>query len=175
MFDGKRIPSGEGFARSWLPIHSGFGRNVDVKITALILALLLGSAFSAVAYDPAKQPLPADPGTAYELGRVHIHNGDMERAFLHFRLAVAEDPEDFRAHTLMGYSLRHLGRLDEAISAYNRALAVNPVHAEAVEYRGVAHLLRGNRVAAMRDYQKLVALRSPLAEDLKKLIDESEK
>lgn len=146
-----------------------------MKILVYVLALLLGSALSAFAYDPAKQPPSVDPDSAYELGRVHIHNGDMQKAFLHFRLAVAEDPENFRAHTLMGYSLRHLGRLDEAISAYSKALAVNPAYAEAIEYRGIAHLLRGNRVAAMRDYQKLVLLRSPLAEDLKKLIDESGK
>ena len=144
-----------------------------MKIAAFVLALLVGSVFSVSAYDPAKQPLPVDPHSAYELGRVHIHNGDMERAFLHFRIAVAEDPENFRAHTLMGYSLRHLGRLDEAIAAYNKALAVKPTYTEAIEYRGIAHLLQGNRVAAMRDYQKLVLLRSPLADDLKKRIDES--
>lgn len=146
-----------------------------MKIPVCVLALLLGSALSAFAYDPAKQPPVVEPDSAYELGRVHVHNGDMEKAFLHFRRAVVEDPEDFRAHTLMGYSLRHLGRLDEAIAAYSKALAVKPTYAEAIEYRGMAYLLRGNRVAAMRDYQKLVLLRSPLAEDLKKLIDESGK
>ncbi len=75
----------------------------------------------------------------------------------------------------MGYALRHLDRLDEAVAAYDKALRVNPKYAEALEYRGVAHLLRGNRAAAMRDYQKLVLLRSPLAEDLRKRIDESGK
>lgn len=146
-----------------------------MKIFVYVLALLLGSALFAFAYGPAKQPLPVDPDSAYELGRVHIHNGDTQKAFSHFRLAVVEDPKNFRAHTLMGYSLRHLSRLDEAISAYSKALAVNPKYAEAIEYRGIAYLLQGNRVAAMRDYQKLVLLRSPLAEDLKKLIDESGK
>lgn len=146
-----------------------------MQIAALIFAILLGSILSASAYDPAKQPLSINPDSAYELGRVHIHNGDMKQAISYFRRAVTADPENFRAYTLMGYSLRHLGHLDEAIAAYDKALSVNPTYAEAIEYRGIAHLSRGNRLAAVRDYQKLVLLRSPLAEDLKKLIDESKK
>ncbi len=146
-----------------------------MKIAPLVLVLLLGAAVSASGYDPAKQPSPENPGSAYEMGRVRVHRGDMQGAFLLFRQAVAENPRDFRAHTLMGYALRHLGRVEEAILAYDKALAVNPAYAEAVEYRGIAHLLRGNRAAAMRDYRRLVLLRSPLAEDLKKAIDESGK
>ncbi len=146
-----------------------------MKTAALVLALLLGAASHAAAYDPAKNPLPENPASAYELGRVRLHEGDMQTAFTYFRQAVAENPGDFRAHTLMGYTLRHLGRLDEAVSAYGRALAVNPEYAEAIEYRGIAHVLRGDRAAAARDYQRLVLLRSPLAEDLKKHIDESGK
>lgn len=146
-----------------------------MKIAPLVLVLLLGAAVSAWGYDPAKHPPPENLGSAYEMGRVHVHRGDMGGAFLLFRQAVAENPRDFRAHTLMGYALRYLGRLDEAIAAYNKALAVNPAYAEAVEYRGIAHLLRGDRAAAMRDYRQLVLLRSPLAEDLKKAIDESGK
>lgn len=146
-----------------------------MKIAALALVLLLGAAPSAGAYDPSKRPLPEHPASAYELGRVRLHDGDMRGALSHFRRAVAANPADFRARTLMGYALRHLGRLEEAVAAYDGALAVKPDYAEAVEYRGIAHLLRGDRAAAARDYRKLVLLRSPLAEDLKKRIDGSGK
>ena len=146
-----------------------------MKTAALTFALLLCTVVSSLAYDPAKQPLATSPDSAYEKGRVHIHNGEMKREVQYFRLAVDADPKNFRAYTLMGYSLRHLDLRDEAVAAYDKALAVNPAYAEAIEYRGITQLLRGNRLAAMRDYRKLVLLGSPLAEDLKKLIDDSGK
>ncbi|MBT3350647.1 MAG: tetratricopeptide repeat protein [Nitrospinaceae bacterium] len=71
----------------------------------------------------------------------------------------------------MGYSLRHAGRISEAIAAYNRAVEINPGYAELREYRGKAYVLAGNMPAAMSDYRTLVAMGSPLAEALKVAID----
>lgn len=142
-----------------------------MKTAALAFVLLIGLTLSAYAYDPTKEPKPADPASAYERGRAQIHKGNWERAAALFRQAVAENPQDHRAYTLLGYSLRHAGRLDEAIAAYDRALALNPAYEEALEYRGIAYVIAGNREAAMRDYRALVRLGSPEAEGLKKAID----
>ena len=46
---------------------------------------------------------------------------------------------------MLGYSLRRMGRLPEAIEAYDRALAINPKFGQALEYRGIAHLKAGNQ------------------------------
>ena len=54
----------------------------------------------------------------------------------------------------------------EAIAAYNKALSIKPDYAPALEYRGVAHVMAGNKAAALADLQKLKSLGSPLAEDL---------
>jgi tetratricopeptide (TPR) repeat protein len=72
---------------------------------------------------------------------------------------------------MLGYSLRRMGRLPEAIEAYDRALAINPNFGQALEYRGIAHLKAGHREAALRDHQSLVHLGSPMAADLKEAID----
>ena len=71
---------------------------------------------------------------------------------------------------MLGYSLRQAGRYEEAIGAYNRSLSLKPDFAEALEYRGEAFLKMGNRKAAMKDYNAILRLGSPFAEDLKKAI-----
>lgn len=144
-----------------------------MKIAALALLLAALIALPAGAYDPARHPKPTAPGSAYELGRLRLHAGDWEGAAALFRRAIAENRIDHRAYTLLGYSLRHLGRLKEAIAAYDEALRINPVYAEALEYRGVAHALAGDRAAAMRDHGRLLRLNPHLAEDLKRAIDQA--
>ena len=138
---------------------------------ALVLSLVFAS--SALAYEPSAYPRPDPNGSAFERGRIQIHQGHWDRAARLFGQAVAEDSENFKAYTLLGYSLRHAGRLSEAIAAYNRAVEINPGYAKLREYRGKAFVLAGNFTAAMSDYRTLVRMGSPLAEDLKEAIDRS--
>lgn len=142
-----------------------------MRIAALALVLAAVMTFPAFAYDPAKHPTPDPQGSAFEQGRVQVHQGNWEHAASLFQKAVAENPKDYKAFTLLGYSLRHIGRMKEAIATYDRAVALNPSYAEVREYRGIAYALSGNREAAMRDYRTLIRMGSPLAEDLKAAID----
>ena len=139
---------------------------------AAVFALALSLVFStaALGYEAARHPKPDPNGSFYEQGRIQVHQGRWERAAALFQKAVAEDAKDYKAYTLLGYSLRHAGRLNEAIAAYNRAVEMNPGYAELREYRGKALALAGRREAAMRDYAVLVRMGSPLAEDLKEAI-----
>jgi len=144
-----------------------------MRAAAFVLVLSLVFAPSALAYDPAALPKPDPNGSAFERGRIQIHEGRWVRAARLFRQATAEDAGNYKAYTLLGYSLRHAGRLSEAIAAYNRAVEINPGYAELREYRGKAFVLAGNITAAMSDYRTLVRMGSPLAEDLKEAIDRS--
>lgn len=60
-----------------------------------------------------------------------------------------------------------------APAAYARTVAIAPDSTGAREYRGIAHLMNGDRGAAVRDYQALVRLGSPIAGYLKARIDAS--
>ena len=144
-----------------------------MRIAALAIVLAAAMSLPAFAYDPAKHPVPDPQGSTYERARVQIQQGNWERAAALFEKAVAENPKDYKALTLLGYSLRHTGRMKAAIAAYDRAVALNPSYAEVREYRGIALAQSGNRKAAMSDYRALLRLGSPLAEDLKAAIDKN--
>ena len=141
-----------------------------MKSAALALVVSLFLALPAQAYDPARHPAPDAQGGAYDQGRLRLQSGEWERAAAFFRQAVRENQADHRAWTLLGYSLRHLGRLRESLAAYDEALRLNPSYAEALEYRGISHAALGNLDLARRDLERLARLGSPLAEDLAKAI-----
>mgnify|MGYP001185267602 CR=1 FL=1 len=140
---------------------------------AAVFALIMSIMFSApvFGYDRSNHPKPVPNGSFYEQGRIQVHQGKWERAVLLFQKAVSKNAKNYKAYTLLGYSFRHSGRLIEAIEAYNRAVEISPGYAELREYRGKALVLAGRSKAAMRDYAALVRMGSPLAEDLKIVID----
>lgn len=66
------------------------------------------------------------------------------------RDAVRNDPKLFQAHAELGYALRKTGDYAAALQSYDKALALQPNYAEAIEYRGEAYLGL-NRVSDARD------------------------
>ena len=57
-----------------------------------------------------------------------------------FERAVGKNPMMFEAHSDLGYCLRKLGDYQGSLTAYNRALEIEPRYAEAIEYRAEAYL-----------------------------------
>ncbi len=142
-----------------------------MRFAAIAIMVSLAISAPAFGYEASKHP-KADPvGSTYDRGRIQIHKGNWQGAIDLFNQAISEDRNNYKALTLLGYSLRHAGRISEAIAAYNRAVSISPDYAELREYRGKAYVLAGNVPAAMSDYRTLVAMGSPLAEDLKAAID----
>ena len=138
----------------------------------LAFVLVLALALPTVAYPDAPTKDEKGPvGSPYERGRQAVSEGQWETAVGLFREAVEANPKDHAAYNMLGYALRKANKPKEALEAYNRALSLKPDYAPALEYRGEAHLMLKNREAAMEDYQALVKLGSPLAQDLKGRID----
>ena len=136
-----------------------------MRIT-LVLAVTLAFPAHAFAVEPETdtEAMPA----AYELAKQAVEKKDWKKAARLFRQAISDEPRNHNAYNMYGYTLRHLGKFKEAISAYNTALKLKPDNPEALQYRGIAHLKAGDRDAAQRDYLALVRLGSPLADSLKK-------
>ena len=137
-----------------------------MKRLSFVLLAFAVSLVLAVPSHPAGDPKPEMAGQNYAGGEAKAREGKWAEAAALFRKVIEEDAQHYRALNMLGYSLRKMGRAKEAIAAYNRALSIKPDYAPALEYRGVAHVMAGNKAAAVADWEKLKRLGSPLAEDL---------
>ena len=99
---------------------------------------------------------PAAPDLAS--ARSLIDTGDFAAAVPVLETLAASDPGNADAANLLGYSLRNLGRLDEAGLWYARALDTDPGHLGALEYQGELFLMQGDRAAAQANLDRLTEL-----------------
>lgn len=67
-------------------------------------------------------------------------NKTLEGAVGEFKRAVSQDETMYAAYSEMGFALRKLGRYDESLAAYEKALAREQGFSPAIEYRAEAHL-----------------------------------
>jgi Tfp pilus assembly protein PilF len=100
----------------------------------LALALVLGLLAPAAPANPAPEKPPAAPESVpapraavilWQQGYLLHLLGHFEAAVEHFRRSIAAHPTA-EAHTFLGWSLSHLGRLDEAIAECRTAIAIDP-------------------------------------------------
>ena len=64
----------------------------------------------------------------------------------------------------MGIALKEQGKLEEAIEAYNKALAIKPDYAEAYNNMGIALKEQGKLEEAIEAYNKALAIKPDYAE-----------
>ncbi|HEY6838600.1 MAG TPA: tetratricopeptide repeat protein [Geobacteraceae bacterium] len=82
--------------------------------------------------------------------------GDLKEAERLYRLAVARDERYCDAMDNLGQLLRMRGRMDEAISWYERSLAVKPDNAVAHQNLAVVYDLQGEAEKAQAQYQWII-------------------
>ena len=85
--------------------------------------------------------------------------GDLE-------FVVKKQPKSYPAQSELGFALRKLGRFDDSLKAYDKALATKPGYAPAIEYRGEAYLELGRLTDARAAWEKLSNLDVELADQL---------
>ena len=95
-----------------------------------------------------------------------------EKAIGSFTDAVRLNPGLYQAHSSLGYALRRTGRLEDALAAYDRALALNGAYSEAIEYRAEAYLGLDRLEEAKQAYIDLFAGDPPRADLLMKSMQE---
>ena len=74
-----------------------------------------------------------------------------------FQQAVQFDPKLYQAWNYVGYTHRKLGDYDDALGAYEQALALKPDYPEAIEYRAEAFLALNRIPDAQKAYLDLFA------------------
>jgi tetratricopeptide (TPR) repeat protein len=111
--------------------------------------------------DAAKASKPEKSNKA--LDKAHKY---YSKALEEFTDAVSHQPAMYQAWNYIGFANRHLGNYDAALSAYARALELNPEYPDAIEYRGEAYLGLNKIAEAKQAYITLFRDSRNLADQL---------
>lgn len=82
---------------------------------------------------------------------------------------VADNPRDADAWNYLGFASRKIGKLDEALGYYDKALKISPNHKGANEYLGELYLMMKNLPKAEEQLAKLKAICPTGCEELEDL------
>lgn len=89
---------------------------------------------------------------------------------LHY-LNQAQDQDDPRIQTYIGFATRKLGKWEQAMAHYARALAANPDYTIARAYLGEAHLQRGEKDKAVEQLGEIAARCGTTCDEYKELAE----
>ncbi|HWA27313.1 MAG TPA: tetratricopeptide repeat protein [Lacunisphaera sp.] len=91
-------------------------------------------------------------------GWAHLTLGNLEIARADFAAAVRTDPKSYEGHWRLGAALKRLGDPGAALLALDKAVELEPQRPEAYSSRMWIHLKLGDKEAALRDADRVVAL-----------------
>lgn len=128
---------------------------------AAVFALLAADAIAAGGGGPTPmpdQPRPSpsqsrnprdrDRETDFQKAEYLIKAEKCDEAMPILKSVVADNPRDADAWNYLGFCARTLGKYDEAMGYYEKALKLNPKHKGANEYLGELYLKMGNLAKA---------------------------
>lgn len=117
------------------------------SVSALTLASLdaLAAAGGGSVPRPEPRPSPASPKdqareSAFDQAVYFIKAEKYDEAIPLLKQVVADNPKDADAWNYLGFASRKLGRKEEALGYYQKALAIDPKHKGAHEYLGELYL-----------------------------------
>lgn len=164
-------------------------RSAVVAAVALAFTAYMPSASLAVGTEPAANPAPAPKkGKAkkkrtkksevrqdaiYAAGYWAAKRGSYAEALDHLR--SAPNQADTRVQTMIGFSLRKLGHVDEAMGYYHAALAQNPDLTTTRQYLGEAHLQKADKAGALEQLAEIAKRCGTTCEDYRLLADAIER
>jgi Flp pilus assembly protein TadD len=113
--------------------------------------ILISGAMAAGSSSSSTQP-KADN---YENGVKAVNSANYKKAIKLLSKVVAAKPTNADAWNYLGFSNRKLKKFDLALSAYQKALAIDPNHRGANEYLGELYLQTDNLAKARERLKKL--------------------
>ncbi|HKW43416.1 MAG TPA: tetratricopeptide repeat protein, partial [Thermoplasmata archaeon] len=81
------------------------------------------------------EPDDEDPHVLLQLADLALEGGDPQMALLRYEQAIEREPRNPDGWTGKGISLQQLERYDDALAAYDKALAIKPDHETARKWR----------------------------------------
>lgn len=94
-------------------------------------------------------------------GRRAYHAGRYDDAVVEFRRAVAAAPNSSRSRTNLASALAKIGRVEEAMNEFQKALELNPAGADSARYNLAALMLHAGRPAEAIPLLRTVVSRHP--------------
>ena len=135
----------------------------------LVLVLLPPSGTGAFAAGAGSSETSGGADTELRSARALIEDERFEEALAQLETVVAGDEDNADAWNLIGFSLRKLERYEQALQGYARALAIDPRHAEAIEYLGELYLALGDLAGAQEQLARLDEICASGCEELDEL------
>jgi aspartyl/asparaginyl beta-hydroxylase (cupin superfamily) len=124
------------------------------------------------------QRAPNHPAILNELGVRMLSRGAPQQAQAMFARATAADPKHPALWANLANSLRALGRRSEELDAITKALELDPRHLSALLQKGAYYEDQGDKRAAARVYQNLLACIPPGTEvppNIKEAVDHAKR
>ena len=119
---------------------------------------------------PKQKDSSLDQDQIYSVGYWQAKGGDYAAALA--TLQTARDQADPRVQTMIGFSLRKLGRVDEGMGYYQRVLAAHPDRTTTRQYLGEAYLQIGDPAGAKEQLAEISKRCGVACEDYQLLADE---
>ena len=98
------------------------------------------------------------------LSLVHGVRGDWEQEMHYAKLAVSLSPESAIYAGNYGVSLARMGKKEEAVASFRRAVDINPNLVYVYEFLGDFYRKEGKEEAAEREYRQAVGLTEKMRE-----------
>ena len=150
-------------------------RSVCMLLAGLAVAALIGFASAqvfAAGSDSSSSGTSykvSNPSKAMRMATSLISKEKYAEALAQLETEVAADPKNADAWNLTGFASRKLGDYSRSEKAYDTALAINPKHAGALEYKGELYLTLNNLAGAEEMLSRLKANCSFNCNELKAL------
>ena len=124
-------------------------------VMAFVMSLVLVSAVMAAGSSSSSSSSTQRKSVDYENGLKAVNSADYIEAIKLLSKVVAARPKDADAWNYLGFSNRKLKRFDQALNAYQKALAINPKHRGAHEYLGELYLQTDDLANARKHLKRL--------------------
>ncbi len=126
-----------------------------MRISALLLAVVLFSPLVVRAADVTAVPegVSSEAVKAFKRGLDFHKAKRWPEAIKEYERALSLGGRFPEAFNNLAYCYRKTGQIDKAIDLYKTAIALRPLFVQAHDYLARAYLARGDRAAAMREYE----------------------
>ena len=123
-----------------LPVTCNFAGERWLAALFLLCVFLLAPAPAAAVMSGGESARSESSDKDYAAGIRAFDAKDWQGLVDNMQKVVARRPWHDNAFSYLGFGYRKLGRYDEAIAHYNKALELNPRHRGALEYLGETYL-----------------------------------